>query len=137
MAGRKPIPRNLRLVTGNTRPDRMNDDEPQPEVCVPAAPDYLVGDELWCFMDTAKMLSKMHVMTDADVDALSVYAVNFARWKEATAKIRESSMVVKSQKGTPMQNPYLKIANVAQRECLRILAEFGLTPSSRTRVRKD
>lgn len=136
MRGRKPTPRNLRLVTGAD--GRLAaEQQPEPAVSVPPAPDFLEGDEITCFNTTAEKLALMRVMTDADVDGLAVYAVNFTRWIEATAKVRESGLVVRSPNDHPIQNPYLSIANRAQHECLRILSEFGLTPSSRTRVRKN
>ncbi len=114
----------------------MNADEPIVEVAAPDPPDYLEPEEAKIFAATADKLAKMRVMTEADVDALAIYAVNFSRWLEATDKLRDSGLIVRSPNDYPMQNPYLSIANAAQRECLRILAEFGLTPSSRTRVQK-
>jgi P27 family predicted phage terminase small subunit len=45
--------------------------------------------------------------------------------------------MVRSPSGYPIQNPMLAIANKAQEQCLKILAEFGLTPSSRSRIRPD
>ncbi len=134
--GPKPTPRNLRLVRGTDRPDRMNDNEPILPVSIPDAPDYLEPDEIKIFVDTAEKLARMRVMTEYDVDALAIYAVNFVRWKEATSHLRDMGMMVRSPNNFPMQNPYLSVANGAQRECLRILVEFGLTPSSRTRVNK-
>lgn len=42
-------------------------------------------------------------------------------------------LVVKAQSGFPVQSPYVSIANVQSERMLRILAEFGMTPASRTR----
>ena len=36
--------------------------------------------------------------------------------------------------GVPMQNPALSIANKAMQEMTKLLAEFGMTPSSRSKV---
>jgi len=134
--GPKPTPRNLRLVRGTDRPDRMNENEPIAAVTTPDAPDYLSPEEALIFTDTAAKLARMRVMTEYDVDALAMYSVNFVRWKEATARLRDMGLMVRSPNDFPMQNPYLSVANGAQKECLRILVEFGLTPSSRTRVNK-
>ena len=134
--GPKPTPRNLRLVRGTDRADRMNPDEPVVAVSIPDAPDYLEPDEQTIFLDTAGKLARMRVMTEYDVDALAIYSVNFVRWKEATARLHDMGLMVRSPNNFPMQNPYLSVANSAQKECLRILTEFGLTPSSRTRVNK-
>jgi len=114
----------------------MNPDEPVVAVSIPDAPDYLEPDEQTIFLDTAGKLARMRVMTEYDVDALAIYSVNFVRWKEATARLHDMGLMVRSPNNFPMQNPYLSVANSAQKECLRILTEFGLTPSSRTRVNK-
>lgn len=135
MRGRKPTPRNLRVIKGTQRPDRINEDEPKVPVSIPSPPEHLSTDEADVFIVTARKLARMRVMTDADVDALSIYAVLFIRWREAVARVREQGMMVRSPNGHPIQNPYLSIANKAQSEMLKILSEFGLTPSSRTRVK--
>lgn len=137
MAGRKPIPRNLRLVTGNTRPDRLNDDEPIVAVEAPPAPDHLDEDAVRIFDETAQVLAGMRVMSAADTAALAIYATTCVRMHDANEKVKASGMVVMSSKRTPMKNPYLIIAQQSERDCMRILAEFGLTPSSRTRVSKQ
>ncbi len=115
----------------------MNEKEPQVEVSIPDPPDHLVDEEINIFVTTAGKLARMRVMTEADVDALSIYAVNFCRWKAATQKVREMGMIVKSPKNYLIQNPFLAIANKAQKCCMDILTEFGLTPSSRTRVQSQ
>lgn len=135
-SGPKPTPRNLRLVVGSDRKDRMNPDEPLVPVSIPDPPEYLDPDEAAVFTEQATLLALMRVMTECDVAALAVYAVNFIRWKEAIARVKEMGLMVRSPNDFPMQNPYLAVANKAQAEMIRILVEFGMTPSSRTRVNK-
>ena len=43
--------------------------------------------------------------------------------------------MVKSPNGFPMQEPYVAVANKQVDIMVRIAAEFGMTPSSRTRIR--
>jgi len=128
------MPRNLRLIRGDVRPCRDNPDEPAVEVSIPDAPDYLQDNEIDVFLEVAGKLARMRVMSEHDVDAIAMYASRFCVWKEANDKVRESGLVINSPKGYPVQNPYLSIANRAQQDCIRILVEFGMTPSSRTRV---
>jgi len=45
-----------------------------------------------------------------------------------------SGLFVKSPKGYPMQSPWLAVSNRAQEMYAKLCVEFGLTPSSRTRV---
>ncbi len=43
-------------------------------------------------------------------------------------------VMVKSPNGFPMQSPFLAVANKAMEQMRALLAEFGMSPSSRTRV---
>jgi len=135
--GPKPTPRNLRLIKGSDRPVRMNPDEPIVKVSIPDPPDYLGPDEAAVFIEMGGKLARMRVMTEYDTDALSIYAVNWVRFLQADAKVREMGLIVKSPKNYPIQNPFLAISNRAQKTCLNIGAEFGMTPSSRTRVQSQ
>ncbi len=136
-AGRKPVPRNLRLVRGSRRATLAGDSEPVVPVIAPEPPEHLTEVEAEKFRETAALLAKMRIMSEADVDALALYATTWVRYLAATDKVRELGMIVKSPKDYPMQNPFLSIANRAQKDCMSILSEFGLTPSSRTRVQKS
>lgn len=43
-------------------------------------------------------------------------------------------MILSPEKKIPLQSPYLVIANKAMGQMIKILVEFGRTPSSRSRV---
>lgn len=138
MRGTKPIPRNLRIVVGakDQRPDELRPANPIPEppVRVPPAPEHLSAREQECFTQVARKLAGMRVMTDADVDAIAVYSRNWVTALDSWERVRKVGLVVNSPKNYPIVNPYLPIARKAEAVCLRILAEFGMTPSSRNRV---
>ena len=135
--GRKPTPRNLRLITGDTRPSRMNADEPEVPVSAPDPPDYLDDNEAEKFRELAHKLAKMRVMTEADIDALAICARAHIEANLAHESVKAMGLMVKTKAGNPIQNPYLAIRNAAEKKALGILTEFGLTPSSRTRVNKS
>lgn len=135
MRGRKPKPTKLRIASGETRPCRINWHEPKPDPTAPKCPDWLddEGREHW--RKLVKVLADMRVLTVADGDALAAICNTTARMVRAEQKIRESGgEVVLSPKGFPMQNPWLSIYARCQDQLAKLLAEFGLTPSSRTRV---
>jgi P27 family predicted phage terminase small subunit len=46
-------------------------------------------------------------------------------------------LMIKTTGGNAIQNPLVGIANKAQEVMLRVAAEFGMTPSARTRVRAE
>lgn len=80
-------------------------------------------------------LNSAGLLTKIDGCALASYCEFFARWAEASAKIRKTGMLVKDGKGNPMINPYVRIGNDAFDRMRQLLTEFGMTPSSRSKVK--
>ena len=135
MAGRKPLPTQLKLVKGTARPHRMNPAEPQPVVATPAPPEHLDEAAAGKFTELAELLARHGVMTELDAGALARYAVIWRRWLEAEAEVKRRGPVVKTAGGNIIQNPFLSVANKCLAQMGQIESEFGLTPSSRTRIR--
>ncbi len=135
-AGRKPIPRAFRVIQGTADPVPGEDEVIAPTVGIPDPPDYLEPDQQNVFFETARRLHSMGVMAEEYTDSIAMYAVSWCQWREATDKIKETGLLFRTKTGYPQQNPFVGIANNAQKDCLKILAEFGLTPSSSTRLKK-
>ena len=72
-------------------------------------------------------------MTALDTTALALYCEAFVTWKDASDKVVKHGAVIKGAAGYPVKSPYLRIANRAYDQMTRMLAEFGMTPSSRSR----
>lgn len=66
-------------------------------------------------------------------DALAFYCVFLERWKKAEQKVREKTRSSTTNSNI-IQNPYSSIANRALEQMNKLGAEFGMTPSSRSRV---
>ncbi len=135
MAGRKPLPTHLKLVKGTARPHRLNKDEPKPTVAQPEAPAHLDERAKAKFVAMAEMLARHGVMTELDAGALARYAVVWCRWVDAEAEIKRRGPVVKTEGGNVIQNPFLAVANKCLLQMAQLESEFGLTPSSRSRIR--
>ena len=58
----------------------------------------------------------------------------YSRAVQAELELRKGGMVIETTNGNMIQNPYVGIANKAWADYTRLTAEFGLTPSSRTRI---
>lgn len=133
MRGRKPTPVSLRLVRGN--PGRR----PIPEVAkvsseMPQAPAHLSqrAREEW---DTiAPQLHEAGLLAKVDRSALAAYCQAYGRWVEAEVALKTHGTLVKSPSGFPMVSPYLTVANKAMEQMTKMLIEFGMSPSSRSRV---
>jgi P27 family predicted phage terminase small subunit len=79
-------------------------------------------------------LAALRLVTEIDAPALAALCQAYARWAEAEEKIRQFGPVITSPSGYLIQSPYLAIANRSLEQMMRILVEFGMTPSSRSRV---
>jgi len=140
MRGRKPTPTVTRLLRGNPGRRPVNDREPD----LPAFgsdPRWASPTELednpralleWSRL--APMLQRCRQITEADRAALLALCLEWARYLDASSKVRTLGLVVKTPSGYPIPNPYLPIATRALAACNKLWPELGLTPSSRSRV---
>lgn len=132
--GRKPKPTHLKLLAGNPGKRPLNDREAKPRPKLPPAPRNLSDEARREWYRMGKRLVGLGLMTEIDKGALAIYCANWARFIEAEQMLRETSTVVNTPMG-PILNPYLSIANKATDRMARILGEFGMTPSSRSRIK--
>ena len=135
MAGRKPLPDGMKLIKGTLQNCRVNKKAPKPEKGATAAPDYLSPVAAAEFERKAKGLARLNVYTEWDDTALAAYAEAYARWRKAVAELRDSDLLITTQQGNIIQNPLVGVVNKSAELMHRYLTEFGLTPSSRTRIK--
>jgi len=137
MQGRKPKPTAVKLLSGNPGKRAINHSEPRPKIELPPAPEHLGDDEKSKWMAVVKELHPLGLVTTVDKDALAMYCVIYVRWMKAERMVREKGEIIKTAAGNIIQNPYLAIANRALDQLNKLGAEFGMTPSSRSRVKVD
>jgi P27 family predicted phage terminase small subunit len=132
--GRKPKPTETKRAAGNPGRRPLNKAEPTPPPALPAPPAHLdePASEKW--RELSAQLFTQGVLTTIDVDALAFYCVLFSRWQKAERIVREQGEIVTTALGNLVQNPYLSIANKSMEKMMGISVEFGMTPSSRSRV---
>lgn len=137
MRGRKPIPTVMKVLRGNQGKRPLPANEPKMPPAVATAPPVELQDDPVALKEWQRvepMLRKSKTITQADRGALVALCQQWSRYLEANGKIASAGMVVKAPSGYPMPNPYLAIANKALGNCVKLWAELGLTPSSRSRV---
>src|SRR5688572_2686915 len=137
MQGRKPKPTALKMLAGNPGKRALNHAEPKPRLVLPKPPEHLSDDEKLKWKIAVRELYPLGLITTIDKDALAMYCVIFVRWMKAEKIVREKGEIIKTAAGNIIQNPYLSIANRALDQLNKLGAEFGMTPSSRTRVKVD
>jgi P27 family predicted phage terminase small subunit len=135
MRGRKPLPSNVVRLRGNPGKRRLNDAEPRPVARVLPCPACLCDEARKEWQRLAKELAELGLLTGLDRGLLAAYCQAHALWVEAVSSIERYGTMVKSPNGFPMQSPYVAVANKQVDIMVRIAAELGMTPSSRTRIR--
>jgi P27 family predicted phage terminase small subunit len=139
--GRKPKPTHLKLITGNLRPSRVNPREPRLEPMLPAPPAELIPEARAEWDRLAKRLLAAGLLTAVDGAVFACYCQSFGRWQQAEQALAQmakddpgSDLVTTGKGGNSIQNPLVGIARRAAADCVRYAAEFGMTPSARSRV---
>ena len=138
MRGRKPKPTAIKAKTGNPGKRPLNGAEPQPSVPAtpPYAPRFLSEEGKREWRRLARLLLDTGLYTEFDYMALAMLCQVWCRWKQMEQKVMAAGEVLVSKEtGNLYQNPYLHVANRAWEQMRKMLAEFGLTPSSRSRIR--
>lgn len=135
-AGRKPKPTKLKELEGNPGKRPLNKNEPQYSG-VPTAPKHLDKAAKQEWKRISKDLESAGVLTTVDRAALAAYCAAYSRWAAAETNIQKFGMVIKAPSGYPIQNPYVTIANTAMGNMHKFATEFGLTPSSRSRIQVE
>lgn len=129
------MPTKMKLLTGNRGKRPLNDQEPEPESRIPKKPVVLQGNAATEWYRITKQLDKIGLISEIDRSALAAYCQVYARWCEAEKELRKSGMIITSPNGYPILNPYLSIVNKCLEQMKSYMAEFGMTPASRSRVK--
>jgi P27 family predicted phage terminase small subunit len=75
----------------------------------------------------------MGTLCTSDRSVIALYVHSWARWVQAEGEIARSGPIVKAPKtNTPMHNPWATVSANAHAQAVKLLAELGLTPRSRS-----
>jgi len=134
MAGRKPKPTALKRLEGNPGKRPLNEQEPEFRREIPYCPRHLspVAKREWHRI--VKELHSAGLLTVVDRAPLAAYCQLYARWVKAEKELETASLVITTEKGFALPNPLVGIANGALEGMRKFLIEFGMTPSSRSRL---
>ena len=134
MRGRKPKPTTMKMLTGNPGHRPLNPDEPKPALVAPSCPKTLQGEARKEWRRIVPELMALGLLTRIDRATLTGYCAAWGMYCEATAALGKTGQVIKMSNGMVAVNPYLYIAHKALLLLHKFGSEFGLSPSSRTRI---
>ena len=109
---------------------------------MPSPPHHLSADALEEWNRVAHWLHRIGLLSEVDRAALAAYAQAYGRWVQAERAIARMAqkdqltggLMIKTSNGNAIQNPLVGTANKAAADMMRYAAEFGMTPSARTRI---
>lgn len=138
MAGRKRKPDHLKVVSGTAQPCRMNPNAPAPSADLPEPPDWLSERAAEWFLKTVGILDGMGIASSDHVDMLSLAATRYDEVLECTAVLedlgRVYTTVMISGSVQFKARPEVAMRNDAMRHLQSLLAEFGLSPATVSKV---
>lgn len=134
MKGRKPKPTAKKRLEGNPGKRRLSKREPQPTISEDVDP-VAISDGARAFIDKYKPhLLAMGILTDVDVAALEMMATHYAIAWEAARVIQRQGLTVKDSVNEVHKHPLLSVFRDNSTAFRAYGAEFGMTPSSRSRI---
>jgi P27 family predicted phage terminase small subunit len=139
MRGRRPKPTHLKIVAGNPGKRALNYSEPKPKRALPKPPADISDDARVVWNRFASFLHKNGVLTELDVLALRQLCEAYADYQRAKAVLEAFGSHYYesvSREGSVMYRAHPAVADMkdADRRFKAWLAEFGATPSARSRV---
>lgn len=144
MAGRRPKPTHLKVVSGNPGKRALNKREPKPKKVIPSCPEHLSTESKVAWGRLCVLLDRMGVLTEADALALERLCDCYSEILECRELIERdgrtySSVSAAKNEGEEPQfllkaNPAVAMLADADRRFKGYLVEFGLTPAARSKV---
>lgn len=141
MAGRRPTPTALKLVTGNPGKRALNKKEPKPAAKAPPCPAHLDDDAKSVWKRLCTLLKKMGVLTEADglaLERLCDCYSDILRCRELIERDGRTYTTIDQNSNTLIKNnPAVNQLRAADAQFKSYLVEFGLTPAARSKVIVD
>jgi len=133
-------PTNIKKLHGTYREDRANPYEPRPIALqiIPEPPFELTGHALNEWRRVTDELFLLKMLHNADLSMIAVYCNEIGNYIESSILARQERLLsLQSESGTIKSinaSPHFQIAHKSLEYALKIAAEFGFTPASRTRI---
>ena len=141
MKGPRPKSTATRKLTGEgkTHPERINKNEPVAPSGAPDMPEHLdaIGADKWRHL--MWLFEEMGMLNKADGDLIEAYCVTYSGFRKALESVNRTGqvLILKSDEGKSVEarrNPFSVELHKYMDRMAKLLAEMGLTPSSRSRV---
>lgn len=137
MRGRKPKPSAIKELEGNPGKRAVNHQEPKPDVAIPVCPPHLKGVARTEWKRLTEELLALKLISKINRATLAICCTAWADYVKACNKLDKEGEVIVSDQGGMYQNPWVAIKKRSMDQVMKFYAEFGMTPSSLTRLKVD
>ncbi|EPY7325283.1 phage terminase small subunit P27 family [Klebsiella variicola] len=149
MSGPPKTPTHLRLVRGNPSKRTINKNEPEPPKGVPPTPKHFDKQGKYWFKRIAEELDAIGVMSQLDARALELLVEAYTEYRHHCETLdREGYTYAVYSEDDPDEGKEREIRMIkphpaammkadAWKRMRAMLGEFGMTPSSRSKVNRE
>lgn len=138
MPGPPPLPTSIRRLRGNPgkQPLPKPGEEPEPAALVALGdpPEFIGEHGAREWRRVGPVLIELGLLTEADLAAFTTYCAQLQILVTSMLDIQARGMTIQGARGE-VRNPSLASMAAASTTMLAICKEFGMTPSSRSRIR--
>jgi len=127
-------PTQLKIIQGNPGHQKLTHAEPKPTPVAPTCPSGLKGEAKREWRRIVPELERLGLLTLVDRAALASYCQAWGRAVSAEKVLAEKGLVKETPNGYLQQRPEVSIAFKSWQAVRAFAAEFGLTPSARSRL---
>lgn len=131
--GPPPTPNRLKELSGTLRADRKRN-APEPRVEAPNCPTWLSREGKAEWRRIVPQLEALGLIAKIDRALLAGLCESWSTWVACEKVIRQEGRTFKSPNGHICQRPEVAIGCKALKDLTRLGAEFGLSPSARSRL---
>ncbi|MDL2315641.1 P27 family phage terminase small subunit [Desulfovibrio sp. OttesenSCG-928-A18] len=138
MAGRKPLPQEIKALKGTLRQHRVNKDAPQPLEGEMLCPENLPQDAVKHFHNLKFKVEALGLSSPTYTEALCLAAMRMGQIEKLNISLLAEGYVIETMdnKGNESMkaNPAYSMLSDAMRHLQSLLADFGMNPSSIQKV---
>lgn len=135
--GTKPKPTELKMLEGNLGHRPFNNNEPKPPKKMLECPQYIEEDVL-AKQEWDRIIPELYLLnllTTVDRAAIELYCTQYSIYRQALEDIKKNGLTTFNIRNGSKANPSVAIARESAKIIKAIATEFGLTPSSRSRIK--
>ena len=132
----KPKPTALRILEGNRGHRPINEKEPKPKVAAAPPPQRLTPEEQRIWRKLAKELAPIGILTRIDLASFEKLCILEGDYRSLRRRVKKYGIIIGKGTGSRRSPDWLAMMRVHE-QIMKIYIEFGMTPSSRTRLEVD